>query len=309
LTLPFSVQASFPSFVLNPTTNLSTGTWTITGTGTWILDASTGMNTQTVNLVINFPGLNLSVPVSFVAIGPFVLARETSTNRIGILAETQGSVAINIPIPVTINLVGISSVLPIVESQFPPFPATPPSPLTLPPLPAGFRLLSPGTVPQLTELGSAGTIMAAGTAKVPVIPAQDFRGTGTIKIVPSNAKCPGGTTDPLSVLTGTWTFGMDGQVPLGTSFSGAGQFTAAIDALSNPETGIMSVTQSLSVPVRSETDTGTYQILPDCSGGTMAFNVFNQPLRFDFWFDNSFTEIRFVSTTPGTALRGSAVRF
>ncbi|HEY1493458.1 MAG TPA: hypothetical protein VGF49_02905, partial [Candidatus Solibacter sp.] len=93
------------------------------------------------------------------------------------------------------------------------------------------------------------------------------------------------------------------------TFAGAGQFSAAIDTLTDPESGIMSVTQSSSVPVRSEMDTGTYQVLPDCSGGTMTFNVSNEPITFDFWFDNTFTEIRFVSTTSGTALRGSAARF
>jgi hypothetical protein len=308
LTVPFSVQASFPSFAVGA--NLTTGTWTITGTGTWVLDASTGSTNQTANLVINFPGLGLQVPVTFVATGPFVFARENATNRVGILAETQGTVAISLGgIPVTINLAAISSIVPIVNSQFPPSPTTPPSPLTLPALPNGFRALPAGTVPQLTELGSSGTIMAAVTVKVPLIAAQDFRGTGAIKIVSSNARCPAGATDPLSVFTGTWTFGMDGQSSHGTTFAGAGQFTAAIDSLTNPESGIMSVTQSSSIPVRSEMDTGTYQVLPDCSGGTMTFNISNEPIAFDFWFDNTFTEIRFVSTTSGTALRGSAARF
>src|SRR5262249_32580545 len=308
MSVPFTVQATFPSFSLGA--NLSTGAWSITGTGTWSLDASTGIDTQTVNLVISFPGLKTNVPVRFTASGPFEFAREIATSRVGILAEDQGSTTITlVGVGVVINLVGLSSMSPITESVFPPFPTTPPSRLSLPALPPGFSVLPPGTVPPLTELGSAGTIMASGTVKIPLLPTQDFRGVGTIKLVPSNAECPAGAATPLDVLAGTWTFAMDGQVPLGTAFAGAGQFTAAVETVNNTQTGIIAVTQSLSTPVRLEMDSGTYRVFPDCSGGTLTFNVFNEPLSFDFWFANALNELSFVSTKAGVELKGSARRY
>jgi hypothetical protein len=136
-----------------------------------------------------------------------------------------------------------------------------------------------------------------------------FKATGMEKIVPSNATCPTGTANPLTVLTGTWTFGMDGQMLFGTPFAAAGQFTASISAVNDVQVGGLSLTQSSSTPVRLETDSGMYQIFPDCSGGTLTFNLLNRPLSFDFWFDNAFDEISLVSTTSNTAIRGSAKRF
>ena len=307
LSVPFTVQATFPSFSLGP---LSTGTWSISGAGTWSLDSSTGINTQTATLVVSFPGLNTNVPVGFTATGPFEFAREIVTNRVGILAENQGSVTVTLAgVSVVINLVGLISMLPVTESTFPPFPTSPPSRLSLPAGPPGFSSLPPGSVPPLTEIGSAGTIMASGTAKIPILAIQDFKGVGTIKLVPSNAACPAGTANPNGVLTGTWTFAMDGQNPLGTAFAAAGQFTAAVNTVNNTQTGIVAVTQSLSTPISSEKDSGTYQILPDCSGGSMTFNVFNQPLSFDFWFSSALSELSFVSTQPGVELKGSARRY
>jgi hypothetical protein len=154
--------------------------------------------------------------------------------------------------------------------------------------------------------------MASVVVSVPGFPglqSQKLRGTGTEKIVPSNAKCPTGTANPLSVLTGTWSFSLDGQAPLGTALEAAGQFTASISEVNNAQAGSLSLTQSLSTPVTLESEIGTYQIFSDCSGGTLTFNVSNQPITFDFWFDNAFGEIRMVSTTSGAALRGSAKRF
>jgi hypothetical protein len=313
LSLPFTVQATFPSFPLGA--NLSTGAWSITGTGTWLLDASTGTSTQTINLVISFPTLlSTTIPVSYTAVGPFVFAHENATHRVGILAESQGSVTFGLlNFEVVINLVGLSSLLPITESVFPPFPTSPPSLLSLPALPPGFSALPHGAVPSLTELGSAGTVMASAIAIAKVtglsFPPQELAGVGTIKLVPSNAACPAGTASPLNVLAGTWTFAMDGHVPLGTPFAGAGQFTAAVKSVNETQTGIVAVTQSLSTPVSMEMDTGTYQVLPDCSGGSLIFNVFNEPLSFDFWFANAFNELSFVSTKAGAELRGSAKRF
>jgi hypothetical protein len=307
LSLPFTIQANFPSFSLGA--NLSTGAWSVSGTGTWSLDASTGIGTQTANLAISFPALGTSILVSFTATGPFIFARENATHRVGILAESQGGLTINLGASVAINLAAISSMLPITESVFPPFPTTPPSQLSLPALPPGFTPLPAGSIPPVTELGSVGNIMASGTAKTLILPLEDFRGVGTIKLVPSSAACPAGTSNPLNVFAGTWTFAMDGQAPSGTPFAAAGQFAAAVNPVNNTPTGLVAVTQSSSTTVSMETDTGTYQVLADCSGGSMVFNVSNQPTSFDFWFANAFNELSFVSTKAGVELRGSAKRF
>jgi hypothetical protein len=311
LNVPFAVQASFPSFNLLPSGGgtASTGTWTITGTGTWAMDASTGIDTQTVDLTVTFPGLGISVPISFTATGPFVFAREIATNRVGILAENQGSTFVTLGSLVRISLTGINSIMPVALAQFPPFPTTPPSPLSLPSVPPGFAILPPSTLPQLSELGNVGTIMASGTVAVLGLSTQEFRGTGTLKIVPSNAKCPAGTANALTVLTGTWTFNMNGQAPIGKSFDAAGQFTASLGTIDNSQIGFLSLTESFSTPVSQETDSGSYQIFPNCSGGTLNLNVSNRPVAFDFWFEDSFAQIHFVSTTVNAAIRGSARRF
>jgi hypothetical protein len=58
---------------------------------------------------------------------------------------------------------------------------------------------------------------------------------------------------------------------------------------------------------------GSYQVSPDCSGGTLTFlvsgNTSSRPSQFDFWFDEFFSEIRFVSTNSGIAVKGTAETF
>ena len=305
LSVPFAIQATFPNVNLGALG--STGTWTISGTGTWLLNAAAGTDTQSVTLTVNLPGLNQSLSIPFTATGLFKFARETATNRIGILAETQGT--LNLLPGLTINLLIISAIDPMVEPTFPPFPTNPPSPLSLPPLPLGFTSLPVGDLPQLNELGNTGTFLAAATATVVLLPMQDLRGIGSVKIVPSNAACPSQTSSPLTLLTGTWTFDVGGQAPLGTTVNAAGQFTAAMSTVNETPVGIVSVTQSLSSATTPEIESGSYQVSADCSGGTLAFNIGAQPIEFHFWFDDKFGEIRFVSTTANAAIRGSAKRF
>lgn len=126
----------------------------------------------------------------------------------------------------------------------------------------------------------------------------------------AHAQCPAGTTNPLSVLVGKWTYDMDGQLPGGLAYAAAGQFVASVGTTpSGVAVGRLTITQSSSDGARQETDAGTYQISLDCSGGTLTFNLSQRPLQFDFWFDEAFGEIRFVCTNPGIAVRGSAERF
>ena len=126
----------------------------------------------------------------------------------------------------------------------------------------------------------------------------------------AQAQCPASTTNPLSVLVGKWTYDMDGQLQGGAAYAAAGQFVASIGTDRGGFTvGRLTITQSASDGARQETDAGTYQIASDCSGGTLTFTLSQRPLQFDFWFDEDFGEIRFVCTSPGIAVRGSAERF
>ena len=117
--------------------------------------------------------------------------------------------------------------------------------------------------------------------------------------------CPAGTTSPLTLLVGTWTFGMKGYLPAKQPYAAAGQLTASIRTVKDVQAGILTIVQSSSF-ARQERDVGAYQVFPDCSGGTLTFTLSSRPLTFDFWFDESFGEIRFVSTTSGAVIHGSA---
>jgi hypothetical protein len=123
----------------------------------------------------------------------------------------------------------------------------------------------------------------------------------------------GGTTcpaNPLQTLSGRWVFSMEGFAPSPQQpFASAGQFLASIGTRGGSPIGLLTITQTsdLSGSITSqETDTGTFQIFPDCSGGSLTFNLSSRPLTFDFWFKNGGTAIRFVSTTPGTIVHGTA---
>ena len=128
---------------------------------------------------------------------------------------------------------------------------------------------------------------------------------------PAHAQCPSGTTDPSQLLFGTWTFHMRGQVG-STQFAAAGQFMASIQSRMGIPVPTLTITQSSSDGSRLQTFTGSFQVFPDCSGGTLTFNTADtstRPSQFDFWFDEFFTEIRFVSTNSGIAVKGTAEMF
>jgi hypothetical protein len=105
-----------------------------------------------------------------------------------------------------------------------------------------------------------------------------------------------------------WTFDMDGFGPLPAAFAGAGQFTATIRTINGVETPTLSITQSSSASLRLEAVPGKYQIFGDCSGGTLLFNTDSGPSQFDFWFDEFYGEIRFVSTSSQFVITGRAER-
>lgn len=126
---------------------------------------------------------------------------------------------------------------------------------------------------------------------------------------PAARSCPTGI-NPLQILEGTWTYSADGVFPPTQSYASAGTFRASVgtDKAGSPK-GLLAITQTTSLngqSIRQETDAGSYQIFPDCSGGTLTLNLSTRPIAFDFWFDRCGKEIRVVGTTPGAVVRGSA---
>lgn len=122
--------------------------------------------------------------------------------------------------------------------------------------------------------------------------------------------CPAGVTNPLTQLVGTWSYNFNGWVnPLFTPFSSAGQFIATLQTVNGvPNTPVLSITQSTTDGIRQETAPGTFSINSDCSGGTITFYTSSRGFLFDFWFAANFTELRLVSTSPGTWTSGTATR-
>src|SRR5689334_13784988 len=90
------------------------------------------------------------------------------------------------------------------------------------------------------------------------------------------AQCPAGITNTLQLLVGKWTYSVTGVVPAlsgplaSEPFIAAGQFVASFgsDRNGNPR-GVLAIAQSSNrngQVTRLESDAGTYQIFPDCSG-------------------------------------------
>ncbi len=103
----------------------------------------------------------------------------------------------------------------------------------------------------------------------------------------AHAQCVPGT-DPLQVLVGRWVFNAKGFASSLAPIVSPGQFAATIatDQAGN-KTGVLSITRTLNQNgqiTRLETDAGRYQIFPDCSGGTLTFNLSTGPFAVDFWF-------------------------
>jgi hypothetical protein len=131
------------------------------------------------------------------------------------------------------------------------------------------------------------------------------------------AQCPATFTNPLEALVGPWSFSTLGfsrsptpwapSGPLGTG----GQFVAAVgkDKTGNL-IGILTITQTANnngQVFRLEKDSGTFQVFPDCSGGTLVFNLSSRPMTFDFTFATSAQRmINLVSTTSEVTVTGTA---
>ena len=122
--------------------------------------------------------------------------------------------------------------------------------------------------------------------------------------------CPAGVTNPATQLVGTWSYNFNGwTTPLFSPYASAGQFIAKLETVNGvANTPTLAITQSTTDGARQETATGIFTVFPDCSGGTLTFFTSSRGLQFDFWFAENFTELRLVSTTPGTFFSGSASR-
>jgi hypothetical protein len=108
----------------------------------------------------------------------------------------------------------------------------------------------------------------------------------------AQTSCPSGV-NPLQLLVGTWSFSTHGFVsqtgaPTSMSpFSGVGQFVASIGTQGGQQVGLLTITQTSVAngeAIRQEQDAGTYTIFPDCSGGTLTFNLSTRPQQLEFRF-------------------------
>lgn len=125
-----------------------------------------------------------------------------------------------------------------------------------------------------------------------------FSLAGQALIAPS--ACPAGVTNPLQVLTDTFAFTAHG-IANGTYYI-AGTFA--------PAAGLLSITASSDLGgsvTRFESDTGSYTVYPDCSGGQFTYNLSSRPIQYDFWFVFGFKELYFISTNS-LAVVGSATK-
>ncbi|MBY0505097.1 MAG: hypothetical protein K2X03_14390, partial [Bryobacteraceae bacterium] len=132
-----------------------------------------------------------------------------------------------------------------------------------------------------------------------------------IQGVVSRASAAGCTANPLSLLSGigAWTFNAQTPAIAGSQaeFSIAGRFVAA-----NPGTLAINATSLLlngtGTPgaIRLEGDAGSFQIFPDCTGGTLTMNLSSFPMQYDFWFYNNGRSLYLVSTREGRGASGSA---
>jgi len=120
--------------------------------------------------------------------------------------------------------------------------------------------------------------------------------------------CPAGITNPLQILAGTWTFSMNGftSTPVSATvlppLTSAGQFAASVGTRAGVQIGLLNLIQTSSQNgqiTRQEKDIGSYQILPDCSGGTLTFNFSSRPVSFDFWFSKGTSTPIFAGSGSG----------
>jgi hypothetical protein len=135
---------------------------------------------------------------------------------------------------------------------------------------------------------------------------------------------------PLSGLTGNYTFQIEGIYPhqygitgtmnasIGTNRAGAAVGLLKITATSffDPTLTVRGTVSNQPAATadprdasvtRLETDFGSFQVNPSCTGGTLTFNLSSRPMQFDFWFLDGGRRIFLVSTINGLEATGIAV--
>ncbi|MBY0505983.1 MAG: hypothetical protein K2X03_18850 [Bryobacteraceae bacterium] len=150
----------------------------------------------------------------------------------------------------------------------------------------------------------------AGFQELDVISTSDR----TILGVVSRASAVGCPANPLSLLSGinAWTFNAQTHqktAAFDAQFSIAGRFVAANSgALAINATSLLLNGNQVQSPgaIRLEGDAGSFQIFPDCTGGTLTMNLSSFPMQYDFWFYNNGRSLYLVSTREGRGASGSA---
>jgi hypothetical protein len=90
---------------------------------------------------------------------------------------------------------------------------------------------------------------------------------------------------------------------LGRPVASAGSFEASVDPKAG---GVLTITVTTSRNgqiVQLETGDGSYDLFPDCSGGTLSFNLESGPVAYDFFF-GTFNDIFLVGRDFGETVRG-----
>jgi hypothetical protein len=171
--------------------------------------------------------------------------------------------------------------------------------------PAGFEVTVSATISFI--------LVGTGTVQLPILlggAKTGIEGGGTLILFSESSTCAtNNTSNPLLTLFGTWTYSTEGFAPSAQPSASAGRFVAGIgiNEAGNP-VGLLTITASSSNDgqiVRLEQDVGSYTIFPNCSGGTLTFNLSTGPRQYDFFFVNG-SKMFFVSTTPGVTVRGTA---
>jgi hypothetical protein len=129
--------------------------------------------------------------------------------------------------------------------------------------------------------------------------------TGSATLAPTG--CPAGVTDPLSVVTGDYGVKLQGVIDDPFRFSMAGLMRA-----SGQRVGLASWLQVGGLEIiatsdrgrggsvtRLERDVGNYQVSPDCTFGSLNFNLSSFPVQYDFFFQEGFSTADVISTSRG----------
>jgi hypothetical protein len=137
---------------------------------------------------------------------------------------------------------------------------------------------------------------------------------------------------PTQALVGTWVFSTDGFARLakyqvvrdsdssddnvrGGAYYGfgpqllasAGNFVASVNSQGRAILQIHASSSWNGSQTRYETDFGSFQVLDDCTGGTLTFNLSSRPVQFEFYFVNP-NEITMIANNNQDIVVGTARR-